>query len=932
MRKITILLVSILISSHLFSQSGSIRGKVIDKQTGEELIGATILIDGTTTGTITDFDGKFSIDKVEPGKYKIRCSYISYETIYAEGVEVRAGEVTTLSFQLGEAALGLEEVVVTAKAVQRTEAAIQTMKKRSSNLMDGISSGQISRMGDNDAAGALKRVTGVSVVGGKYVYVRGLGDRYMKTLLNGADIPGLDPNKNTVQMDIFPSNLIENMMINKTFTADLPGNFTGGLVNIQTKDFPEQYTLQFSTSFTYNPKSSFNENFLSYNGKGSTDWLAIDDGSRDIPIDPFAIPYRTNETEQELTDLTAQFNKKFIPTENTSALDHSHSFSVGNQIDFLGKKLGFMAGLTYAHSYDYYDDGQTGEYKQTSLNSVILNTEKKYQDRKGEEEVLWGGIGNLTLKLNNNHKIAYNIMYNRSGNQIGRYMEGIKPSDASDLLIQTRTVHYTERSLSFNQLRGEHVFPNLFKLDWSANYSISNQIEPDLIFFTNSYYEYNNTYKIEPSIYQVPVRQYRELEQKNVDLTLDLEKSFEFLGSKSKAKLGARYLQYDRDFAEHKINFESAVTYFNDLQGDISTYVSDAYIGNNNPQGYGLYITNSPEDDLRNSYTGKQSVVAGYGLIDIPLWTNVRFVGGLRVEKVDMESASKLEGTSKGELDQFDFLPSINTNYAYTENSNIRFAFTRTVARPTFREKAPFKAEEFQGGFVTIGEESLKQTLINNIDLRWETYMKPGEIISASFFYKYFQDPIELYMDPRAPNPQLSWQNTENANAFGFEFEIRKKLDFISVFTRDLIIGANFTYVYAKAKMSEREYNALTNVDPDASEYRDMYGLPPYMLNAYLNYNNRDLGLDANLAFNMNGRKLDVVISGITPDVYIEPYPTLDFNISKSIGEKIEIKIKVSNILNSYHELTYNYIGEDYYFRRYGYGRSFGIGFTYNIK
>jgi hypothetical protein len=541
MKKITFLLVITSFWITSFAQSGSIRGIVIEKQTGEELIGATVVIDGTTTGTITDFDGRFSLDNIEPGEYSIRCSYISYETIFAKGVQVKNGEVSTLRFQLEEAALGLEEVVVTAKAVQRTEAAIQTMKKRSSNLLDGISAGQISRMGDSDAAGALKRVTGISVVGGKYVFVRGLGDRYMKTLLNGADIPGLDPNKNTVQMDIFPSNLIENMMVNKTFSADLPGSFTGGLVDIQTKDFPEKYTFQFSTTITYNPKSSFNIDFLSYDGKGSTDWLAIEDGSRNIPIDPFSIPYRTNETEQELTDLTSKFNKKFAPAENTSATDHSHSISVGNQIDFLGKKLGFIAGLSYSHSYDYYDDGQTGEYKQTSAKSTVLNTEKKYDDRKGEEETLWGGIGNLTLKLNSNHKIAYNLMINRSGNQIGRYMEGIKPSDAADLIIQTRTVHYIERSLAFNQLRGEHVFPDLFKVNWSANYGISHQNEPDLIFFTNSYYDYNDTYEIEPALYKVPARQYRKLEQYNVDLTLDVERKFDFLGGESKAKAGARY-------------------------------------------------------------------------------------------------------------------------------------------------------------------------------------------------------------------------------------------------------------------------------------------------------------------------------------------------------------------------------------------------------
>ena len=228
----------LLCSVFVFAQNGTIRGTVIEQATGEPLYGVTVVIKGTTNGAISDFDGKFFI-QAEPGIYDIKASFVSLRTLTITGLEVKSGEITVIEqMSLQEDVEELEAVVVTAQVSKSTEAALITVKRKSANMLDGISSASFRKIGDSNAAGAIKRVTGVSIEGGKYVYVRGLGDRYTKTMLDGVDIPGLDPDRNSLQIDLFPTALLNNIVILKTATADQPADFTGGLVNIETKEFP----------------------------------------------------------------------------------------------------------------------------------------------------------------------------------------------------------------------------------------------------------------------------------------------------------------------------------------------------------------------------------------------------------------------------------------------------------------------------------------------------------------------------------------------------------------------------------------------------------------------------------------------------------------------------------------------------------------------
>ncbi len=337
----------------------------------------------------------------------------------------------------------------------------------------------MSKSGDSDVASAVKRVTGVTVQDGKYIYVRGLGDRYSKTTLNGSSIPGLDPNRNTVQMDLFPTNLIDNILVYKTFSPHLPGDFSGGYVDIVTKDFPDELLFNVSASLGYNTNATFNDNFLSQT-KGGTDWLGIDDGTRALPdgVSAQTIPMLNNPSQagypeseaNTLIDMTRSFNNNFEPGRSTPAPNHSFSLSAGNQKKLFGKPLGFIAALNYQRDYSFYENGETGIYQLTGAGENVLNKEIDLVDSKGVDNVLWGAMFNTSIKLTPTNKIGLTLMHNQNGESSSRVLTGKKFKDDVDEIYNTYSQRYKERALSTGQLAGKHVISNWNNLEvnWST--------------------------------------------------------------------------------------------------------------------------------------------------------------------------------------------------------------------------------------------------------------------------------------------------------------------------------------------------------------------------------------------------------------------------------------------------------------------------------
>lgn len=934
MKRSFLLLLNLFLILSGFTQTCIIRGKITDANNGEELIGAAVIIDGTYQGSSADLDGNYSITDLSPGTYNLKCSFISYETQTITGVDVKPDDITLLNIKMKSVSLGLDEVIITAKAVRNTESAILTMQKYSASVIDGISSQQITKSGDSDAAEAIKRVTGVSVEGGKYVYVRGLGDRYSKTTLNGCVIPSLDPERNTVQMDIFPTNAIENMIVYKSFSPHL-NSFTGGLIDIITKDFPEKFNMHFSASFEYNTQSSLNKDFLSYEG-GKFDWLRIDDGTRDFPINPESIPLYPTDRDG-IDAITKSFNKNMEVKTKTSFLNQQYNFSLGNQVKFLGRPLGFNIGINYKKDYNYFNDGERGIYKLTDPNAKTLNTEQKYNETSGQIEVLTGGLINFNYRLSNNHKIGYVLLYNHSGLKSAYYNFGQKPSDEIGMYIENRELGFRERSITVNQLKGEHYFRSLgqLKLNWVTSFSISTQNEPDLRFFTSSYYPDaigDAQYEINPSKYKAPSRFNRDMNEYNFDNKINFKLPFEFLGETSKFRFGAAYVYKNRGFREEKINYLSQVQYYN---GSVEDYLDDSNIGQNNPlydpvtrQNFGLYIQNAT--DKRNSYDGRQSILSGYLMVDMPLASKLRIEVGARFESNRMETKSKKKNIKKGSLHDNDVLPALNLTYTLVENMNLRFAYTQTLSRPTFREITPFAS--FSPVAPTIvGNPELSRTLINNVDLKWEYFMKPGEIVSFSLFYKHFIDPIEMVDNPIAVNPEISYQNVKNACNYGFEIELRKSMNFINIL-RNFNVGVNFSYIKSEVSIDPLELESIRALVPDYPDTRPLFGQAPYIINASLGYKSNTKGLSANLVFNISGARIVLVTKGGTPDIYEQPFPQLDFNIRKNIGKHFMLKLTAKNLLNSLHDKIYLYKDVIYPYYRYSSGRTFGLGIEYYIK
>ena len=937
MLRIALTFVVGLLTTGLFAQSGIIRGKVTSGETGEELIGAAVYIAGTTKGSSTDLEGNYSILSVEPGTYDIVCQYISFANDTIKGVEV-GEDVTITNFALGSSNINLVEFVVEAKANRASENFMLTMQKKAAGVMDGISSQQIARSGDGNAAAAARRVTGVSIEGGKYVYVRGLSDRYSLTTLNEAEIPSLDPERNSVQMDLIPTNLIDNMQIFKTFTPDKPGSYTGGLVNIGTKDFPERYMFQLSTSFGYNTIGSLNEEFLT-SEKSKTYFVGSGAGYHDNPI--------TGRIEtlggdkEKLSNQGKSLSKEYSPSTNRSGLDHGFSVSAGNQKSLSDERsIGYVGGFTYNRSYRFKEDLVLANYKLLGSEEDVsaLNQERYYDGQEGQETVLLGGLGNISYKMNPNNKIGFNFMVNKDATNTARFFAGENTGSDVGITQVERKLQYQERTLYLGQFKGEHYFDaSEWKLNWLLSTALSKQNEPDLRYFISDYEIQDNgdtLHDIQQSKYNMPTHFWREMEETSVHAKVDGEKPFQLVeGLDGKVKFGAAMVAKDRNFRTRSFQYSMTSNMrskFNDeYNGDPESFFGDENMNVGDPDGY-LYLKDFTQ--IRNSYTGKSRIAAVYGMYDGYVTPIVRVVAGLRVEKTNIVVNSLDVKLNSGHLDDLDLLPALNLALNYSENVNFRVGYTRTLARPSFREIAPFAS--FGGGsaFTTRGNPDLVRTNVDNVDLRFEYFMKPGELLSVSVFGKNFKNPIERIFSKEAVGSELSWSNVDNAKLYGVEFEARKGLDFIDERWSEFSIGGNLTLIKSIVDLSEDEYQFVKDKRPSAGDTRQLFGQAPYIVNAFLNYNNAEKGLKANLSFNVSGEKLVVVGRKGDPHIYDQPRPTLDFNIGKVFNEKFSMKFAAKNLMNAKVNWEMHFKDIDYQTNAYSLGRTYSIGFSYFIN
>jgi TonB-dependent receptor len=939
-----------------YSQSGTIRGQVIDNASGESLIGATVVIAGTTNGTSTDFDGKFEIG-ASPGAYDLKVSFVSFEDIIITGVLVKAGEVTLLEgIRLKESVAQLEAVLVTAHMIRNSEAALLTVKRKSANLLDGISAANFRKIGDSDAADAARRVTGVSVEDGKYVYVRGLGDRYSKTTLNNVDIPGLDPDRNSLQMDIFPTSLIDNMLVMKSSVAEMPADFTGGVVNIETKDFPDEKIVDISFSVGYNPAMHFNNDYLTYDG-GGKDLLGHDDGTRALPEEArnSTIPSPVSgDSDDKVYTFLRKFNPVLGARKRTSFMDYSLGFSFANQIALRGdKKLGFIVTATYKNSTKFYDDVVYGEYQRIIDPSVYELRYATIQNGSiGENNVLLGGLGGLALKTKRT-KLMLTAMHLQNGeSKAGQFFidnDGAAVGQ-SGYFASSDNLEYTQRGLTNLLLNGEHYNEDgSWKVDWRISPTLSNISDPDIRKTAFTIDNVDTAFVAGAGGY--PSRIWRNLDELNLVGKIDATKEYSFLRKPAKLKFGVSHVYKERDYEILSYNLQ-----FFGMQPDFDADPNNVLRDENLYPNGTVYYSSGNNTPNPNEYNSTVENTGVYISNEFALFSRLKTVLGLRAEKYvqrhtgrDVEYASFGTGNNLDDdivLDALDLFPSANIIYALNDQQNLRLSYSRTIARPSFKELSfaqildPITNRIFNGGLFRYSDwdGKLTETRIDNFDIRWELFMEGGQLISLSGFYKTFDRPIELV---RIPEQQTSTEyqprNVGDGQLFGAEIEVRKSLDFISPSLDNFTIAGNFTFVQSEIDMTDREYNSRKAYEKEGQSIertRQMAGQAPYIINGGFTYENSDLGFDAGLFYNVKGPTLAIVGAGLFPDVFAQPFHSLNFNLNKSFGQdgKLAMHFNVSNILSDVREEVYVGFGaRDQYFTKFNPKTSITAGLKYSF-
>ena len=920
-------------------QTGKIAGTIMDGEFNEPMAFANVLIKNTTKGTTSDFDGKYSID-VEAGNYTLVFSYIGYQTIEISDVVVKSNDEVIVDVTLNTNSL--ETVVITTTVRKNTESAILDLQKKSITLLDGLSAQSIKSSGASNIASAVKNVPGVSIQGGKYVYVRGLGDRYTKSILNGVDIPGLDPDRNTIQMDIFPTNILDNIIVVKSAAAEYPADFTGGVIDIVTKDFPTKANYTISTGFGYNPDMHFNDNYLNYSGS-NTDFLGFDDGMRNIPVNRYQVIPGTFDNSTVLSNMTNVFNKELMAKQANSGANFNFGFTAGNQFDVGDDKLGYQLSFSYKNKTQFYDDRFDGTYMRDQNNSSVneLVGTRTSEGVEGKNTVLLSSLAGIVYKRDNS-KYKVNFLHIQNGeSSAGLYDQQIAQAAGGSGFepIKKDALLYTERSITNLLFEGNHSFDDAnWKLNWKVSPTLSRVYDKDHR-ITPLQQSQNGNYFISPSAASRPIRIWRNLQEISLVAKVDAVRKYNFMDRPAKAKFGFNQTVKQRDFSIDDFQFEISG------QNIVADGNADNLLLSENiwtPQtDQGSHLVWGDLYEPANTFDATQNISAGYLSNEFSVSEKLKAVVGLRAELFSAiytgqnQAATEIFVDEKI-IDKLDLFPSANFIYSLNDNSNLRVSYSRTTARPSFKEASKSQIFDPITNRLFIGNIDLEPSYISNFDIRTEFFGENSEMFAISGFYKDFKDPIELTFYESAPD-QLTPRNLGNASVFGIEFEFRKSLGFLLNSLENLKFNINASYIESDLTMFEDEYNRRVNAARDGESIeksRELQGQSPYLINAGFNYTDSEIGLQTGLFFNVQGETLEVVGTGIVPDVYTVPFNSLNFTFNKKLGEekKSTVDIKVSNILNSKRKSVYqSYKASDKTFTQFNPGTEFSIGYSYNF-
>jgi outer membrane receptor protein involved in Fe transport len=882
---IAFLAATFLLPGLAFAQTGGLRGTVRDDESGERLSGANLLLVGTTIGISTDLDGEYELEDVPAGAYDVRVSFMGYETKVISGVRVEAGDTEKLNVDLvpaaGMASFRIDDFVVSAERVLSTQVAIITERMRAITIGDGVSAEQIAKSPDGTSSDVLKRVTGLSVVDNKFVFVRGVTDRYNVTWLDGVPATSTDTSsdRRSFTFDVVPASLLANTVVVKTASPDLPGDFTGGLVQLNTRDIPQE------TSFSVSASGAFGENLATgttmRSQGGDTDWLGMDDGIRELP------------DSLEGRELARALPNTWGLVEGDAPVNGSYSLSHGNRID-VGRNdgrnvFGYLIGGKYSSSYKEYgylrrvEDAGGGGLPREEIEGTAYGY-----------KVLWSGMANVSYAPSKKHRFTARALYVQTAREDLKEGTGQVSHDASGN-GEKYQLEWDERSRFDLQLGGSHRFGRSggARIEWKAFGSESSAAEPDRRYAT--YDENANGYMLLKADERTWIDLVEDTQGSRVDMTWPL----------SDASLKTGIFTERRNRAYEVSAFSSDPAQIDLWDPDnwwiTATPIDSIFVDDNFQEGK---LGFTERDRYSGEYEGWHDMDAWYGMVDVPFTIDkydFRVSGGLRIESSNqtVESYPATGDTILSVINETDLLPSVNFTYMPTEWANVRLAYFRSVNRPELREMAPVVYHDHSAGQNYQGSANLDRAVIQNFDVRLEAFPQDDEVLAVSYFYKDIENAIEdsLHPDTSYRNIRRPF-NSDKGHNQGFELEVRKNLGFLADVLRGLSVTANYTFVDSEIEYIQSKTDSTGQIIR-TRKTRPLVGQSPWTVNVGLLYQLESWGTTVNVLYNRFGERLMAVTLNEGANVYEAEREVLDVAVTQELWGFMELKLAGRNLTGS---------------------------------
>ena len=888
------------------NESGRIVGRVIDAATGTGLVGAGVQIVGTTTGTLTGVDGRFQINGAPAGTLSLTVRRIGYQPKTVSGIVLEARGVVEQEIALRETTVILTAQIVTAEAERGTVDAALSEQRSAVGIVTAVTSEQMSRSPDSDAAKAVQRVSGVTVQDGRSVFVRGLGERYTVTNLNGARLPSPEPEKRFVPLDLFPSNLLGSVTVSKTFTPDLAGDFSGASVDLRTREFPVRRTFTFSSSLGMNDAVT-GQLIIAAPREGS-EWLGYGGRERALPASlASAGAVAQLSSREEINSAINGLRNAWTPATTTGLPNGSFGVSVGGQDPVGALNVGYLGSLTYSASQEIRADDYQANPIQRNGHAEVLES---WRGEGSSQSTSWGALMNLSSLVTPRARFSLNNAYTRSSDNDARRTSGSAYSFGS-ANVERMTLRFVERAVRSTQLKGEHALNARQQLDWSLTSSGVTRKEPDRSDLVYVQFSGDGPYAWSDGNPDVARRTFGDLRENNVVAEASYRYAFGDRRDAPSVKVGATHRSTARSAFNRQFSIVSSAVPLADRALEAEYLFDGRYTSGNDDV---FSIINVSDDGV---YDATEQLSAAFLMTELPIGHRARLIAGARVEDADIQVNTALSNSNRfvSRLHDVDVLPALVLNIELGNRSQLRLSASQTLARPEYRELSPVQYLEIVGGQITRGNGDLERSLIQNYDIKYEAFLATGELVSVGVFAKEFQRPIERIDLATGGQPFVSFFNAHAARNIGVELELRKDLGNWTAALEEYSTFANLTLMQSRIDVG-------TGASANTNANRPMMGQAPWVVNVGLSREAAVSGSSATLLYSAVGPRIHSAGTIPFPDVIEETRHLVDLSVRIPLGDRWSWKMDARNLLDAPYQLTQGPVTRE----RFRSGRQLSIG------